>query len=382
MEFPTKAIHMLPGPDANTGAVTFPIYQTSTFARRSANAKAEYEYSRTANPTRDALQDKIAALENGAHCLCFSSGVAATDALLRILRPGDEVIVSRDLYGGSYRLMSRLYQSYGIHFSFIGMDDESAVERAITPATRLLWIETPSNPLLKVTDIMSISNIAKRHDVLLAVDSTFASPCLQNPLALGADVVVHSVSKYIGGHSDLVLGALVLNDDDLAASLAYIQNAGGAIPGPQDCFLALRGVKTLDVRMERHCGNAMRVAEYLQGHSLVSKVFYPGLRSSPGHAIASRQMRGFGGMVSFELQTGATSAASRVVEHLKLFTLAESLGGVESLCSLPALMSHASFPPETRLEMGVSDSLIRLSVGIEHIGDLLNDLFLALEEVS
>lgn len=374
MKFATKAIHAGIEPDAATGAVMTPIYQTSTFAQPSPGRHKGYTYARSHNPTRTALQASIAALENGKHGLCFASGMAATDAVLRLLRPGDEVIACQDLYGGTYRLMKRLYEPYGLTFRFVELTNANNLEAAITPATKLVWIETPTNPLLYLVDIQAIAAIAKAHHLLLAVDNTFASPYLQTPMDMGADIVMHSATKYLGGHSDVVMGALVVNRDDLAKQLGFIQNTAGAVPGPQDCFLVLRGIKTLALRMRQHSENGLRIAQYLQRHPAVGRVYYPGLPDKPQYELARRQMRDFGGMISFELKGDRMDDAVRVMENLKLFALAESLGGVESLCAHPASMSHASIPPDKRAQLGIKDTLIRLSVGIEDADDLIDDL--------
>lgn len=374
MKFGTKAIHAGVHPDPTTGAIMTPIYQTSTYVQESPGKHKGYEYARTQNPTRDALQANLAALENGQHGICFASGLGATDAILKLFKPGDEIIASSDLYGGTYRIMVRVFQEFGLKFTFVSLDNPANLETALTEQTRMVWIETPTNPLLRIVDIEAIAQITQAKGITLVVDNTFASPYLQNPLDLGADIVVHSVTKYIGGHSDTVMGAIVTNDDDLASRLKFIQNACGAVPGPQDCFLALRGIKTLHVRMERHCHNAQRVAEYLQQHPKVSKVYYPGLPDHPGHELAKRQMRGFGGMVSFELIGDSLPEATKVMESFEVFSLGESLGGVESLCTHPASMTHASIPKAEREANGLKDTLIRLSVGIEDVEDLIDDL--------
>jgi cystathionine gamma-lyase len=378
MKFGTKTIHAGVHPDPTTGAIMTPIYQTSTYAQRSPGDHKGYEYSRTHNPTRTALQNALAALENGRHGLCFASGMAAIDAVVKLLKPGDEVISTNDLYGGTYRIFTKIFQQYGIKFTFIPMGDIANVEEYINQNTRMLWVETPTNPLLNIIDIKGAAALAKKHNILLAVDNTFATPYLQTPLDLGADLVMHSLTKYMGGHSDVVMGALIVNDDDLAQRLAFIQNASGGTPGPQDCFLLLRGLKTLHVRMQRHCENGRAVAEYLQKHPKVEKVFWPGFESHPNHTIAREQMRDFGGMISFVLKGDRQEDALQVLERFKYFTLAESLGGVESLCGHPASMTHASIPQDERIKGGLSDSLIRLSVGIEDIEDLLEDLEQAL----
>ncbi|NVO31075.1 cystathionine gamma-synthase [Hymenobacter lapidiphilus] len=374
MKFGTKAIHAGVHPDPATGAIMTPIYQTSTYVQTSPGQHKGYEYSRTHNPTRTQLQDALAALDNGQHGLAFASGMAAIDCVVKLLQPGDEVICTDDLYGGSYRLFTKVYAPYGINFHFVPMHDMAAVEAAVTERTKLIWVETPSNPLLNVIDIEAAAAVAKKAGALLAVDNTFSTPYLQNPLDLGADIVVYSLTKYMGGHSDTVMGALVVNDGELNEKLAFYQNSCGGTPGPQDCFLVLRGLKTLHVRMQRHCENGRQVAEYLQQHPKVEKVYWPGLENHPNRAVAARQMRDFGGMVSFVLKGDKQADAVAVLEKFELFTLAESLGGVESLSGHPASMTHASIPAEQRRKSGLSDSLIRLSVGIEDIEDLLADL--------
>lgn len=374
MKFGTKAIHAGVQPDPTTGAIMTPIYQTSTYVQESPGKHKGYEYARTQNPTRDALQANLAALENGKHGICYASGLGATDAILKLFKPGDEIIASSDLYGGTYRIMVRVFSEFGLKFKFVSLDNPANLEAALTEQTRMVWIETPTNPLLRIVDIAAIAQITQSRQIQLVVDNTFASPYLQNPLDLGADIVVHSVTKYIGGHSDTVMGAIVTNDDETANRLRFIQNACGAVPGPQDCFLALRGIKTLHVRMERHCQNAQRIAEYLQQHPKVSKVYYPGLPDHPGHELAKRQMRGFGGMLSFELVGDDYPEAVRVMESFEVFSLGESLGGVESLCTHPASMTHASIPKPEREANGLKDTLIRLSVGIEDAEDLIEDL--------
>ncbi|QHT68105.1 cystathionine gamma-synthase [Rhodocytophaga rosea] len=374
MKFGTKAIHAGVHPDPTTGAIMTPIYQTSTYVQASPGKHKGYEYSRTQNPTRNALQDNIAALENGKHGLCFASGLGATDAVLKLLKPGDEVITGNDLYGGTYRIFTKIFQNFGIKFHFIGMDEVNTIENHITPQTKLVWIETPTNPLLNIIDIAGVAAITKKHKLWLAVDNTFASPYLQNPLDLGADIVMHSVTKYLAGHSDVVMGALVVNDDELAQRLAFIQNASGAVTGPQDSFLVLRGIKTLHVRMQRHCENGRAIAQYLASHPKVSQVWWPGFESHPNHAIAKAQMRDFGGMVSFTLKGDSLQDAIQMMEKVKVFSLAESLGGVESLCTHPATMTHASIPKAEREKAGLKDTLVRLSVGIEDAEDLIEDL--------
>jgi cystathionine gamma-synthase len=375
MRFETLAIHAGQAPDPAYGAVMTPIYQTSTYVQKKIG-EAAYDYARTANPTRTALQECIAALEGGKYGLAFASGMAAIDCVLRLLKPGDHVLASNDVYGGTYRIFERVFRDYGIAFSFIEMGDLEAVSAALRPATRMVWVETPTNPLLKVADIAGIADILARAPTrpLLVVDNTFASPCLQRPLALGADIVIHSGTKYLGGHSDVVSGLVVLNDDDLHARLKFLQNAVGAVPGPFDCFLVLRGIKTLPLRMERHSANAMQIATWLASHPRVAKVLYPGLASHPGHAIAAKQMSAFGGMISF-IPKGGPAEARRIAESTRIFALAESLGGVESLIEVPAAMTHKSV---ANSPLAVDPALIRLSVGIEHVDDLIADLAQAL----
>ncbi|CCH56715.1 Cystathionine gamma-lyase [Fibrisoma limi BUZ 3] len=374
MKFATKAIHAGVEPDPTTGAIMTPIYQTSTYVQESPGKHKGYEYARTQNPTRTVLQNNLAALENGNYGICYSSGLGATDAILKLYKPGDEIIASADLYGGTYRIMVRVFQEYGLKFKFVGLDNLANLEAAITPATKMVWIETPTNPLLRLVDIKAVAAITKARNIRLVVDNTFASPYLQNPLDLGADIVVHSVTKYLGGHSDTVMGAVVLNDEETAQRLAFIQNACGAVPGPQDCFLVLRGIKTLHLRMQRHCENALKIAQFLKQHPKVSQVNYPGLEDHPQHELAKEQMRGFGGMVSFTLHGDSLEEAVRVMESFQVFSLGESLGGVESLCTHPASMTHASIPKEEREKNGLKDTLIRLSVGIEDVDDLIEDL--------
>lgn len=374
MKFATKALHAGIEPDPTTGAIMTPIYQTSTYVQAKPGDHKGYEYSRTQNPTRTALQNNLAALENAKHGLCFSSGMGAIDTLIKILKPGDEIISCNDLYGGSYRILTKIYAQYGIKAHFVPMQDVSVAEKLINSNTRLFWIETPTNPMLNVIDIAAYSTLAKKYNILLAVDNTFATPYLQTPMDLGADIVMHSVTKYLGGHSDVVMGALCLNDDSLAERLAFIQNSCGAVPGPQDCFLVLRGIKTLHLRMKQHCENGEIIANWLVKHPKVDKVYWPGFENHPGHAIAKKQMCGFGGMVSFTLKENTIEAATKVLSATKLFSLAESLGGVESLIGHPASMTHASIPKEEREKSGVVDSLIRLSVGIEDAEDLVADL--------
>jgi len=377
-KFATKAIHAGQQADPTTGAVMTPIYQTSTYQQAAPGNHKGYEYSRGTNPTRKALEDCLAALENGKYGLAFSSGMAATETVLKLLRPGDEVITGDDLYGGSYRIFTRVFEHYGIKFHFVDTSDPERIAEKISSATRLIWVETPTNPTLKLADIEAIGKVAKSADVLLAVDNTFASPYLQNPLDLGADIVMHSVTKYIGGHSDVVMGALVLNEKALYDQLFFYYNACGGTPGPQDSFLVLRGIKTLHVRMKAHCENAKRVADYLKDHPKIEKIYWPGLETHPGHDIAKRQMRDFGGMVSVVLKDASLEDTFNVAASFKVFTLAESLGGVESLINHPATMTHGSIPKEVREKVGVVDNLIRISVGIEDIDDLLADLEQAL----
>lgn len=379
MHFGTKAIHAGIEPDPTTGAIMTPIYQTSTYVQESPGKHKGYEYARTQNPTRDVLQNNLAALENGTHGICFSSGLGATDAILKLFKPGDEIIASSDLYGGTYRIMVRVFQSFGLTFKFVSLDNPESLQAALTPATKMVWIETPTNPLLRIVDIAAIAKITKTRGIRLVVDNTFASPYLQNPLDLGADLVMHSVTKYLGGHSDTVMGAIITNDDETAQQLKFIQNACGAVPGPQDCFLVLRGIKTLHVRMQRHCENALKIAQFLSNHPKVSQVYYPGLESHPGHELAKQQMRDFGGMVSFTLHGDSLPEAVRVMESFQVFSLGESLGGVESLCTHPASMTHASIPKEEREKNGLKDTLIRLSVGIEDVEDLIDDLRQAID---
>ena len=379
MKFGTKVIHAGIEPDPSTGAVMTPIFQTSTYAQEAPGKHKGYEYARTQNPTRSALEANLAALENGNAAVCFSSGLAAMDAIIRLLNPGDEVLSTNDLYGGSYRQLVRGHQRYGIESRFVSMDDPEKLAQAISERTRMLWIETPTNPMLNIIDIEAVCRVAREKGILTCVDNTFASPYLQNPLDLGADLVTHSATKYLGGHSDVVHGAVIVRDEQLASQLRFLQNAVGAVPGPQDCFLILRGIKTLHLRVERACENAVRVAAFLQSHPKVKKVYYPGLPEHPGHAIAQKQMRHFGAMVSFDLQEDTFEQASKVLSATQLFTLAESLGGVESLIGHPATMTHASIPREERIKVGLTDSLIRLSLGVEDVEDLIDDLRAALD---
>ncbi len=381
MKFGTKAVHAGVEPDPSTGAIMTPIYQTSTYVQESPAKHKGYAYARGANPTRNALQKSIAALESGKHGLCFSSGMGATDAVIKLLRPGDEVITSNDLYGGSYRMFKRVYEKFGIKFHFLDLTDASNLIPYLNKNTKLLWLETPSNPLMRIIDIEACVTLAKKNKVLVAVDNTFASPYLQNPLALGADIVMHSVTKYLSGHSDVIMGALVVDDDQLHQDLAFIANSCGAVPGPQDSFLVLRGIKTLHLRMERHCQNGKKIAEFLKSHPKVGQVYWPGFPDHPNHSIARKQMRDFGGMLSFTLKNDSLDKATQLMESVQLFSLAESLGGVESLINHPASMTHASIPKEERIKNGLSDSLIRLSIGIEDGEDLIDDLTNALNKV-
>jgi len=378
MKFATKTIHAGVEPDPSTGAIMTPIFQTSTYAQEGAGNHKGYEYARTQNPTRSALEKNLAALENGTDAICFGSGLAAMDAVMKLLQPKDEIISTNDLYGGSYRQMVRVYEPFGIKSKFVDMSDPKNVEKEITKNTKLLWIETPTNPMLNIVDIEKICKIAKKKNILTCVDNTFASPYLQNPLDLGADIVLHSATKYIGGHSDVVHGCLVVKNSDLATRLHFIQNACGAVPGPMDCFLILRGIKTLHIRVQRACENAAVIAKFLKKHPKVSSVNYPGFKSHPGHKIAKSQMKDFGAMVSFDLKDDNFDNAQKVLSNTHLFTCAESLGGVESLIGHPASMTHASIPKEERMKVGLTDSLIRLSIGIEDVDDLIEDLEKAL----
>ncbi len=374
LKFNSKTIHGGQEPDKAYGAVMPPIYQTSTYAQTTPGGHQGYEYSRSANPTRTALEKSLASIENGNYGLAFASGLAAIDAVIKLLNPGDEVISTNDLYGGSYRLFRQVFEKFGIGFHFIGMQDAAKIEDYINEKTKLIWVETPTNPMMNVIDIKSVSALAKKHDLLLAVDNTFATPYLQTPLDLGADIVMHSATKYLGGHSDVVVGALVVKDKELADKLYFIQNASGAVCGPMDSFLTLRGIKTLHVRMQRHSENGKAIAEYLANNPKIEKVYWPGFEDHPNHEIAKSQMTNFGGMISFVPKGSSYEEAIKIVENLQLFTLAESLGGVESLAGHPASMTHASIPKEEREKSGVVDSLIRLSVGIEDADDLIADL--------
>lgn len=374
MKAATKFIHAGVHPDPSTGAIMTPIYQTSTFVQEGPGKHKGYEYARTQNPTRTQLQNALAASENGAYGISFGSGLASTDTLLKLFKPGDEIISTNDLYGGTYRLMRRVWEGYGLKFHFVDMSNAENINAHISPATKMIWVETPTNPLIRIIDIKACAAIAKKAGALLVVDNTFASPYLQNPLDLGADIVMHSATKYIGGHSDVVHGCVITNNKEIADQLYFLQNACGAVPGPQDCFLLLRGLKTLHVRMQRHCENGEKIAHFLRQHPKVAKVHWCGFADHPNHNIAKAQMRGFGGMISFELKDNTVAAAEKVLSSTKIFACAESLGGVESLIGHPASMTHASIPREERIANGLVDSLIRLSVGIEDADDLMEDL--------
>ncbi len=380
MHFETKTIHAGVHPDPSTGAIMTPIYQTSTYVQEGPGNHKGYEYARTQNPTRTALQDNIAALENGSSASCFGSGLAAMDAVIKLLRSGDHVLASNDMYGGSFRLLDKIFKNFGIQTDLVAMHNVQAVQSGIQSHTKLIWIETPTNPLLNIVDIEAICAIAKQRNILVCVDNTFATPYLQNPLNLGADLVLHSATKYLGGHSDAVHGIVISKNQELGDRLRFIQNASGAVPGPMDCFLILRGIKSLHVRVQRACENAERIAEFLIKHPKVNRVMYPGLTNHPGHALAKKQMKMFGAMLSFDLKDESIEAANTVLASTKLFSCAESLGGVESLIGHPSSMTHASLPKEERLKTGLTDSLIRLSVGIEHVDDLIEDLRIALDK--
>jgi len=376
--FGTKAIHAGQEPDPTTGAVMTPIYQTSTYWQESPGNHKGYAYARGKNPTRTALEKCLAELEGAKHALCFSSGMGAIDAVMKLLRPGDEVITGDDLYGGSYRMFTKVFAPFGIKFHFIDMKDVNEIKKHINTNTKMVWLETPTNPTMQIIDIEACAKIAKENKLICAVDNTFASPYLQNPLALGADIVMHSATKYLGGHSDVIMGALCVSDDNLYTQLAFIHNSCGATPGPMDSFLVLRGIKTLHIRMERHCANGKKIAEFLKTHPKIDKLYWPGFTDHPNHAIAKKQMRDFGGMISFSLKGNKQEEAFKIASSMKVFTLAESLGGVESLINHPATMTHASIPKEERDKAGVVESLLRLSVGIEDIEDLIADLKQAL----
>lgn len=379
MKFATKVIHAGIEPDATSGAIMTPIFQTSTYVQDAPGVHKGFEYARTQNPTRNVLQEQLAALENGNHGICFASGLAATDAIVKLFQQGDHIISCNDLYGGTYRIFTKVYGKFGMDFSFVDMTDIANIENAITPKTKLIWVETPTNPMLNIVDIAAVCALAKKYNLLVCVDNTFASPYLQTPLDLGADIVIHSATKYLGGHSDVIHGAIVVKDKALADQLYFIQNASGAVPGPQDCFLILRGIKTLHIRVQRACENAEKIALYLKSNHKVGTVNYPGFTEHKGHEIAKKQMKMFGAMVSFSLKDDSLDAANKVLSGTKLFSLAESLGGVESLIGHPASMTHGSIPLEERQKTGVVDSLIRLSVGIEDADDLIEDLKNAIE---
>lgn len=383
MKFNTKVIHGGQHHEPATGAVNVPVFLTSTFAQKSpGQLLSGYEYSRGANPTRQALEDSLASIENGARGLAFGSGLAAIDCVLKLLSPGDEVIAVDDLYGGSYRMFTRLFEKYQLKFTFIGFDNVEELENVITDKTKLIWLETPTNPLMKLIDIKMVADAVKGKDILVAVDNTFATPYIQKPLDLGADIVMHSATKYLGGHSDVIAGALIAKDAELGEKLHFIQFASGGILGPHDSYLVLRGIKTLALRMQRHSDNGFEVAKYLENHSLVEKIYYPGLSSHPQYDLATRQMTEFGGMVSFTFKSGKKEDAIKFLENIKVFTLAESLGGVESLANLPAMMTHASIPEDKRAVLGITDDLVRLSVGIEDAEDLIADLEQAFNTIN
>lgn len=383
MKFNTKVIHGGQHHEPATGAVNVPVFLTSTFAQKSpGQLLSGYEYSRGANPTRQALEDSLASIENGARGLAFGSGLAAIDCVLKLLSPGDEVIAVDDLYGGSYRMFTRLFEKYQLKFTFIGFDNVEELESVITDKTKLIWLETPTNPLMKLVDIKMVADTVKGKDILVAVDNTFATPYIQKPLDLGADIVMHSATKYLGGHSDVIAGALIAKDAELGEKLHFIQFASGGILGPHDSYLVLRGIKTLALRMQRHSDNGFEIAKYLENHSLVDKIFYPGLSSHPQYDLATRQMTEFGGMVSFTFKSGKKEDAIKFLENIKVFTLAESLGGVESLANLPAMMTHASIPEDKRAVLGITDDLVRLSVGIEDAEDLIADLEQAFNSIN
>jgi len=382
MKFGTKTIHAGQKPDPTTGAIMTPIYQTSTYVQKSPGEHKGYEYSRTGNPTRKALEDNLAALENGKYGLCFGSGLAAVDCIIKLLQPGDEVISTNDLYGGTYRIFTKVFERLGIKFHFTGMDNIEKIESLVTPKTKMIWAETPTNPMLNIIDIKELSKISSRNKLIFVVDNTFATPYLQRPLDLGADIVMHSLTKYMSGHSDVVMGATICKDDKIAEQLYFLQNSCGGVPGPQDAFLVLRGIKTLHVRMQRHCENGKAIAEFLEKHPKINNVYWPGFRNHRNHAIAESQMNDFGGMISFDLVGNKLNDAIKIVSNTHFFTLAESLGGVESLIGHPASMTHAAIPKVEREKTGVVDTLIRLSVGIEDIEDLIDDLHNALNKIS
>jgi cystathionine beta-lyase/cystathionine gamma-synthase len=382
MKFGTKAIHAGLHPDESTGAIMTPIYQTSTYVQEGVGNHKGYAYSRTSNPTRDALEKNLAALENGKYGACFGSGMAAIDCVIKMLNPGDEVISTNDLYGGTYRLFTSIYEKYGIKFHFVPMGEVAHVQSFVNEKTKLIWVETPTNPMMHIIDIQAMSQIAKKANAWLCVDNTFATPYLQNPLDLGADIIMHSATKYLGGHSDVVMGALITSDEIIAKEMYRIQNSSGAICGPMDAFLVLRGIKTLHLRMQAHCSNGEKIAQFLASHPQVEKVYWPGFETHPNHEIAKKQMRGFGGMISFSLKGNRIEDAFSILKNVKIFALAESLGGVESLMGHPASMTHASIPKEVREKVGVVDSLIRLSIGIEDVEDLISDLKVAFSHIK
>lgn len=381
MKFGTKVIHAGINPDPSTGAIMTPIYQTSTYVQTAPGEHKGYEYARTNNPTRHALEQNIASLENGIDAICFASGLAAMDSILKLLNPGDEVIATDDLYGGSYRIMMKVFAKYGIHFRFVSLDNIEVLKKSLSTKTKMIWVETPTNPMLNIIDIQAVCDAVKGQEIIVCVDNTFATPYLQNPLDLGADIIVHSATKYLGGHSDVIHGVVVTKDTGIASQIRFFQNAVGAVPGPQDCFLVLRGIKTLHIRVERACQNAEKIAHFLNNHPKVSKVYYPGFPFHPGHETAKKQMKMFGAMLSFDLVANSEESARKVLSGTHYFSLAESLGGVESLIGHPATMTHASIPKNERLKVGLTDSLIRLSVGIEDVEDLIQDLEEALSLV-
>lgn len=381
MKFGTKVIHAGVEPDPSTGAIMTPIFQTSTYVQSAPGKHKGYEYGRSQNPTRTVLENNLASLENGAMAVCFGSGLAAMDAVLKLLDPEDEVVSTNDIYGGSYRIMNQVFAKYGIKFHYVAMDTISDIDAMVNDKTKMIWIETPTNPMLNIVDIQMVCDYAKSKGMMVCVDNTFASPYLQNPIDLGADIVIHSATKYLGGHSDVVHGAVVTKELDIGEKLRFIQKAAGAIPGPQDCFLVLRGIKTLHVRVQRACENAKKIAEYLLTNEKVNNVYYPGFKSHPNHEIAKKQMKDFGAMISFDFKEDTLQTATNMLSSTRLFALAESLGGVESLIGHPATMTHGSIPREERLEVGLTDSLVRLSVGIEDIEDLIADLDDALARV-
>lgn len=380
MKLATKLIHGGIEPDPSTGAIMTPIYQTSTYVQEAPGKNKGYEYARSQNPTRKVLEEALAISENANYGLCFASGVAATDAVIKLLSPGDEVIAGKDMYGGTYRLFSKIFEKFGIRFHYVDMFDTTNISKIINDRTRLIWLETPTNPLMNIVDIEAVTSLVKGKKIIVCVDNTFASPYLQNPMDLGADIVMHSATKYLGGHSDVIHGCLMLNDKELREQLYFIQKSSGAVPGPQDCFLILRGLKTLHLRMERHCENGEKIAHFLRSHKKIGKVYWCGFEDHPGYKVAKKQMRGFGGMMSFALKDDSVEAALKLLSSTKIFALAESLGGVESLINHPSSMTHASIPREERIKNGLTDSLIRLSVGVEDIDDLIADLEQAIEK--